>query len=288
MDLSQPQPSRRNLWLILSLLFAALYGFLFWRKAFAGDYSLQDDARQHIFWMQRWLDPGLFPNDLIVDYFQSLAPLGYKALYKTAASLGIHPFLLSKVLPPILGLVATMYGFCFCLRILPSPVIAFVSTLLLNQSMWMWRDLGSGTPRSFAIPLLLAFLYYLSRRARWPCVGVILLEGWFYPHLVLISVATLVIRLVRYQHGQVRLSRDPLDYQLLGWGTAAGILVLLPFVVSASPYGAVVSAAQAKTMPEFGAGGRQPFFGKTGLDYWLGGKSGLFSMLNPVAIFAGF
>ncbi|MEM9909069.1 MAG: hypothetical protein AAF921_29070, partial [Cyanobacteria bacterium P01_D01_bin.44] len=46
--------------------------------------------------------------------------------------------------------------------------------------------------------------------------------------------------------------------------------------------------AQAKTMPEFGAGGRQPFFGKTGLDYWLGGKSGLFSMLNPVAIFAGF
>ncbi|MEO1403902.1 MAG: hypothetical protein AAFV72_21995 [Cyanobacteria bacterium J06635_1] len=288
MDRLPPKPSQQTLWLVLSLLFAVLYGCLFWRKAFAGDYSLQDDARQHIFWMQRWLDPDLFPNDLIADYFQSLAPFGYKTLYKTAASVGIHPFLLSKLLPPILSIVATIYGFFFCLRILPLPVVAFVSTLLLNQSMWMWRDLGSGTPRSFAIPLLLAFLYYLSRRARWPCVGVILLEGWFYPHLVLISVATLVIRLLRYQHGRVGLAQDPLDYRLLGWGAAAGILVLLPFVVSASPYGPVISATQAKIMPEFGAGGRQPFFSKTGLDYWLGGKSGLFSMLNPAAIFTGF
>ncbi|MEM9163452.1 MAG: hypothetical protein AAGC54_10335 [Cyanobacteria bacterium P01_F01_bin.4] len=288
MDRLPPKPSQQTLWLVLSLLFAVLYGFLFWRKAFAGDYSLQDDARQHIFWMQRWLDPDLFPDDLIADYFQSLAPFGYKTLYKTAASVGIHPFLLSKLLPPILSIVATIYGFFVCLKILPSPVVAFVSTLLLNQSMWMWRDLGSGTPRSFAIPILLAFLYYLARRALWPCVGVILLAGWFYPHLVLVSVATLAIRLLRYEHGQVRLSDAPSDYRLLGWGAAAGILVLLPFVVSASPYGPVISAAQAKTMPEFGAGGRQPFFGKTGIDYWLGGKSGLFSMLNPATLYTGF
>ncbi|MEO0458513.1 MAG: hypothetical protein AAF152_18295, partial [Cyanobacteria bacterium P01_A01_bin.114] len=157
MDFSKPLKSNHTLWLALSLFFAALYGALFWRQAFTGEYALQDDARQHIFWMQRWLDPDLFPNDLIADYFQSLAPFGYETLYKTAAGLGIHPFLLSKLLPPILGIVATLYGFWLCMQLIPVPAVAFISTLLLNQSMWMWRDLGSGTPRAFAIPLLLAF-----------------------------------------------------------------------------------------------------------------------------------
>ncbi|MEM9907271.1 MAG: hypothetical protein AAF921_19840 [Cyanobacteria bacterium P01_D01_bin.44] len=275
-------------WLILSLLFAILYGVLFWRIASEDYYSLQDDARQHIFWMQRWLDPTLFPNDLMADYFQSLSPFGYRTLYRVATALGIHPFLFSKLLPPILGIVSTIYGFYLCLRLIPSPVVAFASTLILNQSMWMWQDLGSGTPRAFAIPLLLAFLYYLSKRALWPSVSVVILSGWFYPHLVLISVATLAMRLLRWGHRRIELSADPLDYHLLAWGGIAGLLVLLPFMISTSPYGPVVTAAQAKTMPEFVTGGRHSFFGRPWLDYWLGTRSGLFPVLNPAPIFAGF
>ncbi|NEP15640.1 MAG: hypothetical protein F6J97_01915 [Leptolyngbya sp. SIO4C1] len=284
--LNPPQRTTR-LWLGLSLAFAVLYGYLFWRKAFEVPYSLQEDARQHVFWMQRWLDPALLPNDLIADYFQSLAPTGYKALYATAAAFGIHPFLFSKLLPPVLGIVATLYGFYACLRLLPVPMAAFISTLLLNQSMWMWRDLGSGTPRAFAIPLLLAFLYYFSKRSLWPCVAVVVLAGGFYPHLVLISVTMLWLRLLQWRSGP-RLSRCRQDWWQAVSGLIAGILVLLPFVLLPSPYGPVVTAAQAQTMPEFLAGGRQPFFDSQGLDYWLGGKSGLFPVLNPVAIYAGF
>jgi thiamine pyrophosphate-dependent acetolactate synthase large subunit-like protein len=49
-------------WFSLSLTISAIYAFLAIQKAFSADYVIQDDARQHIFWMQRFLDPQLFPK----------------------------------------------------------------------------------------------------------------------------------------------------------------------------------------------------------------------------------
>ncbi|MGJ3254530.1 MAG: hypothetical protein ACFE0J_25860, partial [Elainellaceae cyanobacterium] len=75
----QPVPSTRTalvFWFCLSLTFAAIYSLLALQQAFSADYVVQDDARQHVFWMQRFLNPDLFPDDLIADYFQSVAPAG--------------------------------------------------------------------------------------------------------------------------------------------------------------------------------------------------------------------
>lgn len=66
-----------NFWLSLSFAFAIIYGLIALQKAFSNEYVIQDDARQHVFWMRRFIDPDLFPNDLIADYFQSVAPWGY-------------------------------------------------------------------------------------------------------------------------------------------------------------------------------------------------------------------
>ena len=78
--------------LIISLLSALLYSAIDLQVAFAGDWVVQDDARQHVFWMARYVDPELFPNDLIADYFQSVAPWGYTSLYKLGIAIGIDPF----------------------------------------------------------------------------------------------------------------------------------------------------------------------------------------------------
>ncbi|MBD0311321.1 MAG: hypothetical protein ICV80_25530, partial [Microcoleus sp. T1-bin1] len=40
-------------WLALSLTFATVYGFLGLKQAFSAEYMVQDDARQHVFWMMR-------------------------------------------------------------------------------------------------------------------------------------------------------------------------------------------------------------------------------------------
>ena len=102
-----PSDGSHGLWLSIALFFP--YAVASLHRALASPYVVQDDARQHVFWAYRFVDPGLFPGDLIADYFQAVAPLGYSMLYEAAAAAGIEPLLLSKLLPVALGLIATWY-----------------------------------------------------------------------------------------------------------------------------------------------------------------------------------
>ena len=136
-------------WFSLSLAFAIIYSLLEAQQAFSSQYVVQDDARVYVSWMQRFLDPELFPNDLIADYFESVAQPGYKAVYQLGAAIGIDPMVFCKLLPMVLGLITTGYCFGVCLQLLPVPAAGFVSTLLLNQSLWFKDDLVSGTARAF-------------------------------------------------------------------------------------------------------------------------------------------
>jgi hypothetical protein len=64
-------------WFILSLVFAFAYSLVWLKAAFATDYTVQSDASMYMFWMQRFTDPGLLPNDLNVAYHESISPVGY-------------------------------------------------------------------------------------------------------------------------------------------------------------------------------------------------------------------
>ncbi|MGK7894517.1 MAG: hypothetical protein AB4372_13050, partial [Xenococcus sp. (in: cyanobacteria)] len=139
----------------LSLAFTFVYAFLALKKALSGEYVIQDDARQHVFWMRRFLDSQLFPHDLIADYFQSVAPWGYSSLYRIMAWLGIDPVFLSKLLPLPLALLTTTYCFWFCLELLSLPITGFIAALLLNQNLWMQDGLVSATPKAFIYPIFL-------------------------------------------------------------------------------------------------------------------------------------
>ena len=61
--------SANRVWFALSILYAVVCATLALRQAFAGEYVLADDVRQHVFWMFRFIDPKFFPNDPIADYF---------------------------------------------------------------------------------------------------------------------------------------------------------------------------------------------------------------------------
>jgi len=249
---------------------------LVWQQAFGAEYVVQDDARQHVFWMQRFVNPQLFPNDLIADYFQSVAPIGYSWLYKIAALLGLNPLLLSKLLPPILGLISTVACFFVVLEMLPLPVVGFVASLLLNQTLWMNDDLVSATPRAFIYPLLLGFCYFLLRRWLLPCLGLILLQGWFYPQAVFLMAGLLVAQLVAWSERRLRLTRSTRDYWFCAIGLVVCLAVMLPYALSLSQFDPVVTLEQAKQMPEFQPGGRSDFFTQDPWKFWLTGlRSGL-------------
>jgi hypothetical protein len=255
-----PKPSP---WLLFSLALSFLYIVLTLQPSLGYEYLVQDDARQHVFWMQQFRDPALFPQDWIAQYFRSIVPAGYTALYGLAAQIGIDPMGLGRWLPVGLGLLTA--GFCYgiCVEILPIPVVGFVASFLLTQNLWTKDDLVSGTPRAFFYPLFTAFLFFLLRRPKsvrrslFPCLVLFLLQGLFYPQTLLLSCGVLVLNLIPWDKKQLP-SRSDWGFMAAGLGVAA--LVLLPFALQTSEFGSVITAAEARSLPEFAEHGRSGIF----------------------------
>ena len=288
---SRSHPNFRS-GLTLSLLIALFYGFLSVQQAFRSEYVIQDDARQHVFWMQRFLDPELFPQDLIANYLQSLAPWGYTFFYKILAFLGINPLIASKILPPILGLITTIYCFAVSLQLLPIPAVGLIATLILNQTLWIEDDLVSATPRAFVYPIFFAFLYYLLRKSLFPLLIIIALSGLFYPQITLLFLGILTWRLFELENHKIKLS--PLKFNRLAWlmGGIVAVLILLPYKLNTTEFGEIIALAEAKLRPEFypldGLFGRAFFFHDNPFIYWLvAPQTGLLfiGLVAPLALF---
>lgn len=275
-------------WLALSLLFATYFAGEAMRQAFAGQYIVQDDVRQHAFWMYRFLDPDLFPHDLIADYFQSIAPLGYTALYRGLMFTGLQPITISKLLPMVLGLITTVACFGVSFKILRVPLGGFLSSLIVNQSMWMQDDLVTATPRAFAYPLFAVYLYFFVRDSFVGCIVVIAIQALFYPATALVSIGMLALALIEWEGGRPHLSRNKRRYLLFAAAAALTLAILGLYSIQTSRFGPVISGSDARTTPEFLPRGRTNFFGVDFWTYWFSGsRSGMTpeTMLRDVPLY---
>ncbi len=268
-------------WLTLSITFAAAYGLMVLQQAFSSEYVIQDDARQHIFWMQRFIDSELFPNDLIADYFQTVAPWGYTNLYRLMAIIGIEPILLHKLLPIILGLITTAYCFGIAIELLPVPLAGFISSLLLNHYIWMRDDVVSATAVAFVYPLFTTFLYYLLRRHLLGSCIAIALQGVFYPQAVFISSGILILQLLDWEKWRLRLSRQRHKYIFSGICLGVAFAVMLIYALKSHGYGPVITADAARISPEFLSNGKSEFFSEDFGHFWFSAqRSGLLPRLG--------
>lgn len=264
------------------------------REIWTAPYLIQDDARQHVAWMQRFTNAQLFPHDLITDYFQSVAPLGYSLFYKGWAMLGLSPITVSKWLPFVLLAISLNYGYKLALKLLPHSLSALLVTLLLYQSILMKDDLISATPRSFIYPGLLAFLYYYVGGQYLRCLIAIICLSLFYPPYVPILVGTVALSLIKRESYRLNLSRDKMEYGFCLGVIAVVSISLLPFLLSTNKFGPTVTVAQAQTWPEFLEFGRTRFFISSPWEYWLWAeRTGLIPMewldtpLKPYHFFVG-
>jgi hypothetical protein len=281
------QQSKENswvLWFILSCLSPLYYGIISLINALSHPYLIQDDARQHIFWMHRFIDPSLFPNDIIADYFQTINPVGYKALYHLIAQLGIEPLLIAKLLPIVLGLMTSAYCFGVVMQLFPVPFGAFLTTLILNQGLWMRDEIITGTSRAFLYPLFLAFVYYLLKQSLIACMISVALQAVFYPPLALVEAGTLLMRLVQWENGKPKLSKHRSLYQFGLIGAGLAIALILVFFPNLSTFGPMVTAAQMQAMPEFGANGRLGYFHQDFWQTWISGDSAILPRFVPPII----
>ena len=258
---------RYYLWLLASVLVAILFSLSGLGLAFDSPYTVQDDARQHVFWLQKLSDRDLFNNDLIADYFSSVAPFGYKFLYWLANAIGIEPFLFNKILPVLVGVATSIFTFLVTIEIFPVPIAGFISSLLLNQNLWMLDDLVSGTPRAFFYVLFLGFIYYLLRQNLIVCCLFIALQGLFYPQVLLISSVILCLNLVTHKQSR---------YFYIA-GLVIAIAVIFVYKLQTGNSHEVIDLALAKQLPEFRLNGRNPFFIDNFWSFWLiGQRSGYF------------
>lgn len=298
--------SKLTFWFWLSLAFAGCISLLVLQMGFKREFMVQDDARQHVFWMWRFLDPTLFPDDAIADYFQSVAPWGYTSLYRGLAAVGINPLLSSKLIPIALLLITTVFSFGACYEILPVPIAGFLGSALLNENLIMADDIDSATPRAFVYPLLVAFLYFWLRRLRrpelslgqslLPLCGLIGLMGLFYPQVMLVECGMLVLSLLTWERlpRLPRLTRDRALYLICAAGLSAAAIALLLYTAKqgAADFGQPISAKEAKSLPEFWGAGRVSFFHTNPVRFWLfSQRSGLLPradrLLKPMLTIAG-
>ena len=272
----------------ISLLIAFYYGLYFYYFVFSHEYIVQDDVRQHVVWLQRFVYPELFPQDIIAKYFYDLAPIGWKTLYFLAAKVGIEPILLAKLLPPVLSLITTIYIYLFTLEILPIPIAGFFGSLFINQLIWLNDDLVSATARAFIYPLFAAFLYYLSKNKIVPCLILMLLQGLFYPHILLIEMAILSLRLLVFQ-GKLLINFTKNKQQYIWWlcGLVVTAIALYPITQKPPELTTTVTAVQMQQMPEFYINGRNAFFGGNFYQYWFKDTTGPSLPIFPTIVWCG-
>ncbi len=264
-----------------------------------------DDARQHVYWTAQYQDPTLFQGDILTSFISSqvLAPAGYRAIYQVGVGLiMLDPLTLSQLLTLILLLISM-----WLLDGLSKGLMTdkrgrvFALGLFLFFSLY---DASGGFPRTFAFPLLLAFLLLLQKGAfPWASL-IIIMEALLYPPVVLNSAALAgwhllerFIPLVKKEarrggergfstgwnggkgasirsDGFVSWFRD-----LLILTAAISLTLLLLFSTYRGPgadlLGRQVTVEEARGMLEFHQGGRSAFFAESPFKYLLMGRSGI-------------
>lgn len=286
---TNPFSPRMIFWFTLSLVFSITFAIPPLIKAFSGEYLIMDDARQHLFWMQRFVDPELFPNDIIAEFYQSITPSAVSGTYYLLTKIGIDPIVLNKILPGILGLITTIFCFGVCLELLPIPTVGFIGSLLLNQNLWLHGELTTAVSSGFAYPAFFIFLYFLLKRS-WLGVGIsIALLGNIYGPLLLIAVPTLILRLLTWDNGKIQFSQNRQDYIITAVGIGVATLVILPYLLSTSEFGPAINGREARTLPEFLKNGRTGFFDDNSWNFWMrNSRSGVRLSLNPPLVSLGF
>src|SRR5262245_54962901 len=220
------------------------------------------DATQHVFWLYRYADPTLFPNDLSIEYFASpsSAPIGYRGLYSVLAS-AFDALLAAKVVACVLLALALALAWRLGAALTDNArPLAGLLAILATVAMLLLQDVlpPMGFQRTFALPTTLLCLWALIER-RYVWIGVSwLAAALVYPVLVpVLGIASVVV----FLGDLVRERRLP-PYWL--WNAALGILAIaMVLAASGTPEGVgpMVTYKQALAMPEFGPNGRQDLFG---------------------------
>lgn len=177
--------------LIYYLYVAAAAIFVFvvahW-DALMSPYVINDDVRQQIYWMQSWLDPELYQNDLLTEYAKNYVPWGVRAVYAATATL-VEPLYFSKILTGILFVATACLMFALGLGFGDRLTAVLIVCVYFLYGAFL-SQMSGGLSRGFVYPLLAAHLLVLDRGMIVAASAVIVLESILNPYVFLVSLST--------------------------------------------------------------------------------------------------
>jgi hypothetical protein len=143
------------------------------------------------------------------------------------------------------------------MQILPIPTASFISTLLMNQSLWMKGDLLSSTPRALCIRFwqrfVLSVAAFLNPLFGSNCTARIVLSAVCTDHSWNLNLTAMAL-----ENGLSGFWNRS-HYLFCATGLGVALLVMLPYVFSSSKFGPIITAAEARTWSEFLPKGNIPF-----------------------------
>jgi hypothetical protein len=233
-----------------------------------------DDARHHVYWTYRFQDADLFQDDLLTNFMSSprWALFGYRAVYFIGTQL-MDPLLFSQVLSLLLLHLASVWLFKIGTHLGGKPGGACVVFLFIPYFLYSF---SGGIPHSFALPLLIGFVYFLVRESFAGMSCMMLLHSLFYPPVLLNALPLAALAWWRHwRRGTGKRAWGNLVRLGIGVGLAGGLLVSVYIYHPTGAFGRLISRSEARTMPELSAHGRSPFYGETWLTTVLNDRWGI-------------
>ncbi len=280
--------SRRTVGLV------ALYLLTLWVVTAAGRFwpnlarqdIYEDDASQHVWWAYQFADPNVFPHDEMLRFMAGppCAPPGYKAMYRLAA-----PYFdaqrFSETIPFVLSLLLVGTAFLLGRRVGGSNAAGVIVAVLVMGKFYL-DHLQGGFPRSFGLLIMLFAMWALIARRLGLLGAAFLAAGLFYPP-ALVPPAMCAIVVLGWDTLKTR--RLPRGWLLLGVMSIASVVMLLMFVKGLpKEFGPIVTAQQARTIPEFQLNARAEYFGVGWKQFFFDSQlSGFGQKMSEVLEFAG-
>lgn len=260
----------KNKYLYPSL--AALIGFLVAIQVVGpllfNENVVQDDFRQSMFWVWRFWDPSLFPDDFIANVYSGSfdrLPLLWM-IYAIAPFLTKSLIFYTKFAAIILAALTSVFGFLFFDKLSSNKILSLAFTAAFATMLWCTDHLSVVHARSFVWIFIFAVSYFkLSGKDQFASITT-LSSLFISPIAFLICFAIEGFDLLlNYRKELFDLQSSKLRWLLINATMVILIHKVIPWNNPNLPFAdsEIYTVAELKLLPEFLPGGRHPIFGSS-------------------------
>ena len=222
-------------------LFAACVALNSQFLSFLSPYIINDDVRQHTWWMRQFQEKQLFDGDLMAIYAKNMQPWGILALYYPLSFL-IDPIVIGKILPPVLLGVSAVYFYQILKQVMKDNLAAILGACIYSITPIFLRQMVGGHARAFAFPLMIMFIFYFLKKDYLRAFILIVIQSCFYPMAAVLCGFTYFFSFIGIRAGGMFFDFDINKKKLLYF--------IMAFIISAS---ALFGKQVFSYMPEVGS-----------------------------------